>query len=324
MPWAVAAAAVAAGGAYLSADKQAKAVKGAGSDPYYVEQGKKSAIERAERIADKPYTPYTGQRVAGITGNETEASQLARTGGEKARGFFDQAGSKLGELKDYSKENLDAYTNPYIESVLQPQLREQNADYERSRSKLLNSDAGAWGGDRAAFSASELERTHRNAIADVTGKTYSDAFGNAQQAFFADQDRKMRAADSYRALGGDVTRMNTQQIQDLMATGGVQRMLSQADLDFDYQQFVENRDWDTNNLEPLLKAISVSKGAPLSSKSGPSPWGQALGAAATVAGMYFTGGSNTNFNSAGSGAMANSALADAGFGAGWTTPQIQP
>ena len=46
-----------------------------------------------------------------------------------------------------------------------------------------------------------------------------------------------------------------------MATGGLQRVLDQGQLDFNYQQFLENRDWSVTNLQPLLNAIAAAKGA---------------------------------------------------------------
>lgn len=324
MPYAVAAAAIAAGGSIYSANKNAKSAKGT-SDPGYVEDAKISALDKAKAISDKPYTPYTGQRVASLSGNEREASQLARTGNEKGLGYLDKAGSELGKMEDFSKDSVSKYMNPYMESVLQPQIREANAQYAREKSQLDNSKAGAWGGDRAAFSASELERNHMNNVSDLTGKTYANAFESAKGSFFQDQDRRTRAAAAYQSLGGDVSKMNRDQIQDLMATGGTERLLQQADIDFDVQQFTENRDWDTHNLEPLLNAIAASKGGVMKDSKQASPWGQALGAASTVAGAYFTGGSSLSSADAakiGSGSYANDALNDAGFGAGYTTPSL--
>lgn len=309
--------------------KESNKGKGGNSDPWYVEQAKQSALDRATTISNKPYTPYTGQRVASLTGNERQASQLARTGSDKARSYLDQAGGELGKMEDFSGDTVGKYMNPYLDQVLTPQIREQNSQYERDKASLANSKAGAWGGDRAAFAQSQLEKTHMQQVSDITGKTYSDAFDSARQSFFADQDRRMRAATAYQSVAGDVSKMNTQQIQDLMATGGTERLLQQADLDFDYQQFTENRDWDTHNLDPLLNAIAASKGGVMRDKAEANPWGQALGAATTVAGMYFTGSSGSKTMSSGeqskvgSGAYANSALDDAGFGASWKTPALQ-
>lgn len=324
----VAAAAISAYGAKSSADKNAKAA-GKNSDPWYLEDAKHTALDKAKAISDKTYTPYTGQRVASLTDNERTASALARTGSADARGYLTKAGNAVdSSLEDFSGDNVKKYMNPYLESVLTPQIREQNAQYERDKASLLNSKAGAWGGDRVAFQSSQLEKNHMNSVSDITGKTYASAYDNARQTFFADKDRQQRAAQAYQSVAGDITKLNTQQIQDLMATGGTERLLSQANLDFNYQQFTENRDWDTHNLQPLLDSIAAAKGGVMKDSTAPNAWGQALGAASTVAGMYFTGGgggktmSSSEQRQVGGGGYANSALEDAGFGSGWKTPAI--
>lgn len=256
-------------------------------------QARDDLLRRATELADRPYEAYRGQRVAGTSRNEQQASELARTGSNQARGYLDQAGKKISALKTFDQADLEGYTNPYVDAVLTPQLRELNRQYERDRTSLLNSKAGAWGGDRVAFMESELGRRHGELISDITARAHSDAFDRATQLWSADQDRQLRAAEALRAVGGDVARLNRDQIQDLMATGGVERLLRQAELDFDYSQFLENRDWSVSNLEPLLRAIGVASGVPFSSPQGQvstaGGWGQALGAATTLAGMFFGG-----------------------------------
>lgn len=286
MPWGVAAAAIGAGGAYASAKEANKGSKS--SDPPWLVDASRDAVERSQEISRRPYTPFTGQRVASISGNEREAIGLA---GERAgTSQLERAGQVLEGMEDYSTSALEKYRNPYTENVVQPQLRELNRTYESERSRLANSKGASRGGDRQALLESALERRHAESVADVTGRGYYEAHREANENFFRDSDRQQRAAQAWQSLGGDVSRMNTQQIQDLMATGGLTRLLEQADLDFDYQTFTEARDWDTNNMKGLLDAISTAKGTERT-ETGPqaSPWGAALGAASTIAGMYFTG-----------------------------------
>lgn len=266
-------------------------------------------LSRATNIADRAYTPYTGERVAGLSENERQASELARTGSSEAKSYLDQAGEKAKSVQSFKDADLSSYTNPYTEAVLQPQLREAGRAYEKQKSSLLNSKAGAWGGDRSAFAESELNRNYLENVTDLTAKTHSQAFDKATQLWSQDQDRALNASTALRAVGGDISKLNTQQIQDLMATGQTERLLEQAELDFDYQQFVENRDWSVTNLQPLLQALSASKGGSVTSTqtgSGNSNgWGQALGAATTLAGMYFSnsgdggGGDSTSYNTSG-------------------------
>lgn len=179
---------------------------------------------------------------------------------------------------EFNGENLNKYMNPYLDVA----YKRANDTYDTQRSALLNSKAGAWGGDRAAFDASELDRVHHESLDKISYDAYNAATG----AFFQDQDRHARAAQAWRDTAGDTANMTRQQIQDLMATGGLERTINQANLDFNYQQFVEERDWDVTNLQPLLAAIGANNNAP-GRPSNEDSVASAIGAAASVAGAYF-------------------------------------
>lgn len=281
--------------------------------PSWLEAGSQQAVQLGQQIGSQAYTPYTGQRVAGLSQNEQQASELARFGTNEPRSYLERADEAISGVQKLEGADLSGYMNPYLDAVLTPQLREANRAYERERTRLANSKAGAWGGDRSAFAESELERRHAETITDVTGAAHAGAFDRAVQMFASDQDRQMRVADALRAVGGDVSRLNREQVQDLMLTGGVERLLRQADLDFDLQQFQEARDWDIRNLEPLLASLRVPHTSTTEEKASGGGLGQVLGAALTLGSAFFTGGTSLGFSSIGSGAAANSALAAAGF-----------
>lgn len=276
MPWAVAAAAVAAGGAYAASDNAKKGAQG----PSSLKQGRKQAMSRASEIADRPYEAYDGQRVAGLSSNERRASELARGSNTAIQSDLDNSRSEIQKSQqDFNGDNLNKYMNPYLDTA----YKAQNEAYDKGKTSLLNSKAGAWGGDRVAFEESELDRAHMDSL----GKISYDAYQAASNNFFNDADRHARAASAWRESAGDTANMNRQQIQDLMATGGLERTLNQAQLDFNYNQFVEERDWDVTNLQPLLAAIGVNNNAP-GKPNNEDSMATAIGAAATVAGAYFS------------------------------------
>lgn len=264
--------------------ENAKAMgESAGRTPSALSKKKATSLllTRAGEIADREYTPYTGDRVAGISDNERRASELARQGNPDTQRLYDKSESAIDDsMQEFNKENLDPYLSPYRDSGIE----RENELYDANRASLLNSKAGAWGGDRAAFAESELTRQHMGAISDINAKAYDQA----TNAFFNDASRKQNAAQAYQSVGGDISQLNRQQIQDLMATGSIERVLNQANLDFDFQQFVENRDWDITNLEPLLRALGTT-GQPGANPKGDNT-AAAIGAAATIAGAYFSAG----------------------------------
>ena len=90
--------------------------------------------------------------------------------------------------------------------------------------------------------------------------------------------------------------MLSNEMNNLLVTGGLRRQLEQVGLDFDYMQFVEARDWDITNLQPLLAALSTvpySETQTTTEETSGGTFQAVLGAAATVAAAYFTGGLST-------------------------------
>lgn len=264
------------------------------------------ALQKGTDISNRAYTPYQGQVVAGKSGQESQASALAdpnSAANKQASSLLSTAAGDITGIKQYNTENLKPYMDPYVSSVLTPQLAQENINYGAQKSALDNSKAGAFGGDRSALAQQGLNYTHGQQIASDVGNAYSKAFTNAQQAFFQDAQKQVSSANALAQNAGDVSKLNEQQYQDLMASGGLDRALSQSQLDFNYKQFIENRDWSVSNLQPLLNSIQTAKGTSTNQAtySGPnSVAGAAIGAAATVAGAYFTGGKSVNPNDYGS------------------------
>lgn len=334
MPWGVAAAAVGAAGSIYSADKNANRTVQQSTQSPALTQATDTALTQGTALSQRPYTPYNATRVAPMSTNETIASGLAQTGGTEAKSYLTSAGQELSGIKDYTGTNLQSYMDPYVAATLTPQLKEANIQYQQENASLLNSKAGAFGGDRSALTAGQNTYNYMETTGRAIGDAYSKAYTNAQTAFFQDQNKKIQTANALATVGNDISKLNTQQIQDLMATGGLSRVLQQAQLDFDYNQFIEARDWGVNNMQPLLNSIAAAKGANMTTTvTGPASGiaGEAIGAAATIAGAYFTGGKSVtpdsnNPNNASywsGGAMPT----QGGFGGGGVTgydPNAQP
>lgn len=292
MPYSIAAAVIAAGGSYMAAKEgnKGKSTK----EPSYLTHAENTAIDKATTIADRPYTPYTGDRVAGITQNEADATNLAGVNSDpnvaarRNLGAAEDMTTRVAN-NDFSGENINRYMNPYIKSALDPAARELKGNYADQLANLRATSAsrGAFGGDRQTMLESNLRSNYGRNVGDLYSKGYAQAFDNAMQGWKSDNARMQGAADSYRAVGGDISRLNTSQISDLMRTGQSDRLLNQMQLDVNYGNFIEQRDWDVNNLEPLLKSITASKGGNITTTGGSgSGVAAALGAASTLIGYY--------------------------------------
>lgn len=287
MPWGVV-----AGAAIGAASDQAQgsANRKAAKKNNWVRPHQQDLISRATTIADRQYTPYTGTRVADLAPNERTAINLASdaTTFNDARNYLDRAGQTIDGVSDWSTETMKKYMDPYVDQVVDSTLRRENEAYQGRLADLRSSQAvrGAFGSDRATLAESEETGRHLDTVGDLTAQGYSNAYRTALDAWSTDNQTKLATADALRAVGGDVSRLNSAQITDLLRTGGADRLLRQMELDVDYQDFIEQRDWDANNLEPLFRAVegaAGNQGQPIPADTTAS---SLLGMASTLVGYF--------------------------------------
>lgn len=264
------------------------------------------AIGRAQKLADRPYQAYTGERVAGLSGNETQALNLAATGGKDARGYYDKAGALIGDVAGsaWNQDTIDKYVNPYIKNVVDQTLKRENTAYQQGQNAIRGQAAtqGAFGGDRATLLEAAGRGKHLQAVGDITAQGYASAYNDAFQKWQSDNERKMGAARAYESVGGDISRLNSQQISDLLQTGQADRVIRQLTNDTQYSAFIEKRDWDVSNLQPLLSAISVAKGGQQANPQNTSnAAGDVLGTISTLVGFFGKNGGGGKYDAGSSG-----------------------
>lgn len=263
--------------------------------PSWVTDASKKAIGIGERIADREYEGYSGQRVAQLSANEQAAAEMARTGFGSATDYFKQGASALQGMGSWADADRSKYMNPYIEDVVGRQQRDTGRAFDRRRSELQRTAGmrSAFGGGRQAALETGLEGEYLEQTGDIAAAGYSSAYDRAMDQFNQEQQRKVAQAGAFGSLGAGEAGVAGQAIGALSDTGRAGREIEQAEKDFDFMQFIERRDWDVNNLQPLLAAIQGAKhGQTTSTKEKTSGGGlsQLAGMAAMVGGGIMTGG----------------------------------
>ncbi len=282
----------------MSSGKKTTRQKSTYTPPSWIESRAQQAASLASNYAAQPYTPYTGNRVAALTENERMGIDAAREGVGAYRPDLESARGALEGMTSFTEADIGSYMNPYIEQALNPAARELREDIERrtqdKRGRLAS--AGAFG-SRAALDVAESERAGLESLSDLYSTGYARAFDNATSLWQADQDRAITQSRAFMDLAGVGSDLLGEDVNRLMRTGDVQRRVDQAMADFDYQQFVEGRDWGGRQASMLTDVLRGLKGSytettksKTTQKEKGNALGQVLGAAATVAGAYFTGG----------------------------------
>lgn len=262
-----------------------------------------NALNKATAISNRGYTGYEGERVAGLAGNENKALDIAAKGADQSRGLYGKSESQIDAVAGnaWNSETAQKYMNPYVGQVVDQTLKRENTAYQQSQNQLKKAaiSQGSFGGDRATLLEAAGTGKHLQAVGDITAQGYSQAYDKAFQGWQSDNQTKLSAAKAYDDVGGDISKLNSDQITDLMKTGQTDRMVRQVADDATYSSFIEKRDWDVNNLTPLLQSISVAKGG---ATAGPQQTsnaaGSIVGAISSIVGFFGKSSSNTQTTSA--------------------------
>lgn len=278
--------------------------------PQYLEDASQRAVNLGTSIAERPYEAYQGDRFADLSQNERTGINLAATGGKDIEKSLKNAGDELAGIKTLPETDMTGYMNPHIDAAMDPTLRNLNASAGRAQ-RNLSAKQGAGGGSGEILARSAIDKNLMQSVGDATAQGRAQAFNQAINTWRGDQNMKMRASQAWRDTAGDISRMNSNQIRDLMLTGGTARVLQQMDKDFDYAQFTEARDWDVNNLGPLLASLGGPHESTETSKKKTKGGviGQIVGGAALVAGAIFapvTGGASLAAGAGVAGALQGS------------------
>lgn len=210
------------------------------------------------------------------------------------------------------------YMNPYLDQVLQNQIGKANQQFA-DQSLLRQGEQsrnGALGGGRAFVQNSLAQRDFNNSINDLVAQGYNSAWDKGIGAFQQDrgatmsvEQEKQRAAEalnaqrlqhdtSYesalnsRAAGiGQLAQasgaLGTQNLDNTLRSmsaigdaGRQQQQQTQAGYDLAYQDFINQRDYERQNvnyLGGLLNGVPISASSNVSNYENPNPYSQLLG-----------------------------------------------
>lgn len=287
-------------------------------------------LGKAQALANVPFQPYTGALAAGPSELQTKAFQ--GIGSLTVPQNITQAGQTLGNLAtqqqapyqagtfdalQFNQGNVQQYMNPYLQSVLDPQLREAQRQAEIARNQMQGrmAQAGAYGGSRQAIMEAEAQRNLQQNLSDITGKGYASAYEDAarrlqeqntrnlEAAKFGEQSRQfgttagldalsrqIQAAQAQAAAGGQEAQYGLANLQEMARQGATQRDIEQAGLAADYAQFMREENYPKEQLQFQRQMIAGIPGIASQSYYTPAPsaFESAIGGAQDIAALLKT------------------------------------
>ena len=200
-------------------------------------------LGRGAALTNMPYEGYENALTAGPTQNQTNAFSgiaglTAPTGYTANTNTFDQAAA-------------DQYMNPYIASVLNPQLAEMSRQnqIQQVNDNAAFTKAGAYGGGRQAIMNSERNDNNARLMNQATQEGYSNAYNSAFDMFTSDQNRMDKSNQFAADYGLKELGAETDMYQRQLEAGEMERGITSQGLAADQAQFNEERDYPYKQIQ---------------------------------------------------------------------------
>jgi len=262
---------------------------------------------KAKGIAEQPFVPYTGARVAGFNPDQLQ-------GFDATRNIFDQSMSynPRSQLNTLATQNapsllntdIGAYQNPFQTQVIDNTL----GDLNRARQMQIQSDQdaaigrGAFGGSRSALLESETNRNFADRAGNIAADLRSQSFDRATNLAGMDIDNEFRNRGFQAGLLGNQLSDQYRNLGLLSGMGGQQQGLQQRGMDAGYNEFLRAVGYGPQQLGLLAQGVSALPTQTNQTNSYKPGFMDQLGQAAQIA-LMFSGMGGGGGGAGGSGYM---------------------
>jgi hypothetical protein len=238
----------------------------------------------AREAIQKPYTPYTGQLVAGLTPGQQQGISNIQSAQGMAQPFIQEgAGLTREAARGITPELYDRFYSPYVRDVAnatQANLLESGAQ-QRSGLKGGAIQAGAFGGDRSGIAQAEMSRQQQLANAQAMSNIYNQGYGQAM-GLANNQVQNLGAMGNQLAGMGTTAQTSALQgAQAQLAAGAQEQTTNQAGLQAAYDQFLQQQSYPFQIAQYFANIAqglgSTAGGTSATTAPGPSAASQIMG-----------------------------------------------
>jgi hypothetical protein len=224
--------------------------------PAEYKQFANESLSLAGTIANTPFIPYQGQRIAGFNAaDQSSFDQVASLPGQvqpsldSARGVYDQAASgglglssnnvAAGQVTGQTgAQNMSRYSNPYEQQVVQQTISDMGRANQINQNQLnaTAAGAGAFGGSRHGVANAQMNRDHLDRVGAATSGLRAGGFNTAAGLGQTDASRfgQIDTGNVDRTLSAaqadEQRRLNTEQYNNslMMQAAQGQQSLAQS------------------------------------------------------------------------------------------------
>ena len=264
--------------------------------PEYARPHIENVLDRVEAESNQGFQQYGGQRLAdsGSIADIADSRNMVRN---VARAGLPELQEAIGGMRDISQRGqftgqmAHDYMNPYMEAVVNRQKDAAIRDFNRMGAARAADavNAGAFGGSRAAVANYLAEEGLQNQLGDIDAAGREAAFRDARAGFDADRQLGMQGLSQLASMGGARRAGDIQGAQLLEGIGKQQLAEQQAGLDIGYQDFLNQQNFNKDQLgfySNIIQGIPIQPNKSVANYQTYNPMQQALGAGIAGLGLY--------------------------------------
>jgi len=224
--------------------------------------GKAQAIQESKE--EEGFQAFQGPLQAEFDPAQTRSFQQIEALPGATQPLFDDATrlarSASGPLP--TAEEIQAASNPFVRNVIDIQKREAErvSDVQGQKQDAAASQAGAFGGSRAAILEAERQRNLNQQLGDIESQGQLAAFQDAQQRIAQQRGREASGATQLAALGSAIPAQQLKELGALSGVGAARQTQAQRGIDLARQEFEAEEAFPSQTLQEFS---SVLRGFPL-------------------------------------------------------------
>ena len=235
-----------------------------------------------------------GPQFVAPTSAITQEAQALRGGLGSFAPFLQSAATQAGQAGQFvGPQAYQQFLSPFQKDVIDTTLKEFDVQAAKGIPAIAAQaiGAGAFGGGREGVARAEYQQASDRNRAALQAQLLQQGFGQAQQAASQAFNQQQALAAQQQALATQAPQLFGQQISALGALGTQQQAQTQADLAARQQLAFAQQQQPLNLAQTLGSGVtSLIAGYPAQFQTQqtptPSPLQTALGAGATLAGVY--------------------------------------
>ena len=244
-----------------------------------------TAVDQMKKTAATGLAAQDPYQLQGYKDTDT-AADAYKTGLTNATTTASSAASAMNPA------GIQAFMNPYINSVTNEQARLANQNFQRNVLPLLGGQfvgSGGFGGQRFANALGQTGADFQSALTGQQNKSLADAYQSALTGAYNQGNLQNQVAQTQGSLAGKEQQLGLTGAGALTQAGANQQAYEQAKLDYPLTNAINSLKF-LSGLPVQGERKTVAPG--VQGNFGLSPLDQVAGLSSLVAGAYFGSGGN--------------------------------